>query len=355
MAIEISPLFPPAELTQFANRILQDLPINDHLGEQIFPTIYTPTDDWSTGIQLNHDYDDEAEYRTWDTEMTIGSRPALFRMTGTIAPLSRKIPLLESHIRMMKTASERNVPPEVMNQVFSDVRRLTKTVQNRIERGRWEALDKATFTIGDATAAPGFQYENGLQHSIDFLRDGGHRYAVATKWDQALSDPIGDEITLLETAEDLGVMIDTVVMSRQIIRTLATHADYLAAYPTFREAPRLNVNQVNEVRANYGLPTIVPFDAKSKRRVNGVDTVSRFLDQKRAIYFNSSVTIGNTVMGRSSYVGEPGIDAVGSEGGPVVFVSRSLDPLTYWTHIDAVAVPVLVNPNDTYSVEVLTP
>ena len=351
--IEISPLFPPAVLTQYANRILADLPINEHLGDRLFPRLFTPTDDWTTGIQLNHDFDDEAEYRTWDSEMTVGSRPALFRLTGTVAPLSRKLPLLESMIRVMKTAGERNVPDEVLSQVFADVRRLTKTVQNRIERGRWECLDLATFSIGDSGAAAPFDMENGIQHQIDFLRDGGHRYAVTTLWD-AGGDPIGDEIALMEAADDIGVTIDECVMSRRVARVLATHADYVAAFPTFREAPRLNLAQLNEVRAIHSLPRITLFDAKSKRRVAGADVNSRFLPDNRVIYYSSATTLGNTVWGRSAYVGEDGIGATGSEGGPVVFVSRSLDPLTYWTHIDAVAVPILANANDTYSVEVLS-
>ncbi len=147
MPIEISPLFPPAVLTAFSNFILAELPIHQHLGQELFPALTTPTDDWTSGIQLNHDFDDEAEYRTWDTEMTVGSRPALFRVQGTVAPLSRKLPLLESHVRLLKTAGQRQIPPQVQAQVFNDVRRLTRTIQTGSERGRWEALDEATFTI----------------------------------------------------------------------------------------------------------------------------------------------------------------------------------------------------------------
>lgn len=354
MPIEISPLFPPATLTQYANRILQELPINDHLGDQLFPRLFTPTDDWSTGIQVNHDFDAEAEYRTWDTEMTVGSRPALFRITGNVAPLSRKIPLIESMIRLMKSAGERNIPQPVIQQVFSDTQRLTRTVQNRVERGRWEAMDLATFSIGDSALAAPFDMENGIQHQIDFLRDGGHRYAVTTLWD-AGGTPIDDEISLIETASDIGVTIDRAVMSRRVARILSTHSTYTSAFDSNREFSRLNLEQMNDVREKFGLPRITLYDAKSKRRVSGADVVQRFMPDNRVMYYSSGTTLGNTVWGRSSYVGESGIGAVGSEGGPVVFVSRSLDPLTYYTHIDAVAIPILANANDTYSVEVLSP
>ncbi len=206
---------------------------------------------------------------------------------------------------------------------------------------------------GDPSAASPFDLENGIQHQIDFLRDASRRFNVGTFWDAGGADPIGDEIALMDLAEDAGINIDRCVMSRRIFRTLALNQQYRDVFPTFRTSPILSVEMVNEVRETYGLPTLVLFDAQSKRRVAGADTNARFLDDRRVIYYSSQTTVGHTVWGRSSYVGEDGIGAVGSEGGPVVFVSRSLDPLTYWTHIDAVAVPVLANPDHTFSVGVL--
>lgn len=351
----ISPLFPPAQLTRFVQRIVEDLPINEHLGEQFFPTEFTPNDNWTTGLQSNRDYTEEAEYRAWNTESTIGSRPGLFRITGNLVPISRKIPLHEDYIRLLKNASANQVPDIVRTQVFNDAERLARMVRNRIERARWEVIDNATFTIGNPGGATYPATENGLQMRVDFTRNAGNRYSVGTFWDAGSPTPLQDELTLIRNAADAGVDLagGVMVASQAIINALALSSDYRNAYPSFRAAAMLPLSQINEVRNLWGLPQIVRLDAKVKRRTAaGTDSVVSVADSKRA-YFLPSTQVGQTLWAPSAYSGEPEVQA-GGNGGPVVFVMKTLDPLTYWTCIDAPVIPILFQPNDTYSVKVLT-
>jgi len=352
----ISPLFPPAQLTRFAQRIVEDLPINDHLGEQFFPTQFSGSDNWTTGLYSNRDYTEEAEYRAWNTESTVASRPGVARITGNLVPIGRKIPLQEDYIRLLKNASANQVPDIVVNQVFNDAARLARMVRNRIERARWEVIDLATFTIGNPGAVTYPGTENGLQMQVSYGRAGGNRYSVSVFWDAGSPTPLADELTLIQTAGDAGVDLagGVMVASQAIINALAKSSDYRNAYNSFRVFNQLTLSQLNEVRNDWGLPRIVRLDAKVKRRTSAAtDSVVSVADPKRA-YFLPSNQIGMTLWGPSAYAGEPEIQGAGSNGGPVVFVMKTLDPLTYWTVIDAPVIPVMFNPNDTYSVKVLT-
>lgn len=354
--MEISPLFPPAELTGFVNRILEELPINDHKGEQFFPNAFTGSDSWTTGLQSARDFTSEAEYRAWNTESSVGERPGLFRISGNIVPISRKIPLNEEMIRLLKNARTMGVPDIVRTQVFNDAEALIRMVRNRVERARWEVVDKATFTIGNPGGGTYPATEHGLQMQVDYLRDSGNRFAVATKWDQPSADPLSDELDLIQSAagdgKDLagGVM----VASLATIIALCKNDAYRRAYASFREFDRLTPGQLNTVRIEWGLPSIVRMDAKSKRRLaSNTDSNVAMADPKRA-YFLPSNQVGQTLWGPSSYVGEDAIGMTGSNGGPIIFFAKTVDPLTYWTVIDAPVIPVLFQPNDTYSVQVLT-
>jgi hypothetical protein len=353
--MEITPLFPPAELTSFINRILEDQTINDHHGEEIFPNAFTGSDSWTTGLQSARDYTEEAEYRSWNTESSIGSRPGLFRITGNIVPMSRKLPLPEETIRLLKNAGTMGVPDIVRTKIYDDASTLIRQVRNRVERARWEVLDKATFTIGNPGGATYPATEHGLQMHVDYLRDSGNRFAVSTKWDQGGSDPLTDELNLMQAASDKGIDLAGGAMyaSLSIITTLCLNSVYRNAYNSIRAQARLTPQQLNEVRQEWGLPRIVRMDAKGKRRGTSADVTAAFLDPKRAVFVPAN-QVGQTLWGPSSYVGEDGIGLTGSNGGPVLFVGRTIDPLTYWTVIDAPVIPVLFQPNDTYSVLVLT-
>lgn len=352
----ISPLFPPAELTAFANRILEDLPVNEHLGETLMPASFTANDNWTTGLQSNRDFTEEAEYRAWNTESTIGSRPGMFRITGNLVPVSRKLPLQEDYVRMLRGARERGVPDEVRTEIFNDVERLVRMLRNRVERARWEVLDLATFTIGNPGGVTYPAVENGLQMQVDYMRAGANRYSVGTFWDAVSPTILDDILSLVETASDAGVDIagGAMVVSRSTMTTLLKDSGLRDLYDSVRPPGRLTATQLNSIFSDFGLPRIVGYDAKVKRRLaNNTDSVVPIADPTRA-YFVPSNNVGYTLYGPSAYSGEPEAQGAGQGGGPVVFVMKTLDPLTYWTVIDAPVIPVLFQPNDTYSVKVLT-
>jgi Phage major capsid protein E len=348
----IIPVIPPAELTAYARRVLEELPVNDHLGEQFFPNAFSGSDNWTTGIQTDRDWTEEAEYRAWNTESTIGSRPGLFRITGNVVPISRKIPLQEDMIRIMRNASANNVPEQVRTQIFNDVDRLIRMVRNRIERARWEVVDKATFTIGNPGGVTYAATEHGLQMQVDFLRAAGNRFAVATKWDAA-GDPLSDILAILQTARNAGQSIGALVVSQAGITALCKNAIIRDLFPTIRSQTRLSEGQLGQLFSEWGLPPILRYDAQSKRRTLTGDVVGPIVDAKRA-YFLPANEFGQTLFGPSVYTGEPEVNGAGSNGGPVVFIMKTLDPLTYWTVVDAPVIPIMFQPNDTYSVQVLT-
>lgn len=351
----IADIVPPGELVAFVNRLQEELPINRQIGRQFFPTQFTPSDRWETTLQSARDWTGELEYRAWNTEPTFHERPGVMRIRGNIAPIGGQMMLQEDYIREFNRAGQRGVSQQLIDQVFNDAATLLRKAENRLERARWEALDLGTFTIGASDGLAPFT-ENGLVANVDFQRAAGNRFDVATKWDQGGSTPFTDELALVEGAQDAGIDLDTVIMPNDVIRTLMNHQEYRDLFRTIRVVPRLTPGDFAAIRQDYGLPNIIPMTASGQRRTTPggrTETVVRYLD-KRVIYLPSSTQVGATMWGPSSYEGMPEIGSVAPQGGPVVFTMRSLAPPVIYTVLDAVAIPVLFNPNDTYSVGVLT-
>lgn len=360
----IDPIIPPAELTQFIHRSMEELPVNSHIGERFMPSQTTASDRWTTGITSTRDWTGEAEYRAWNTEPTFAERQGVMRVSGNIVPIGQQMLMQEDIIRDIKFNRERGISQTVIDAVFNDAATLLRKVQNRVERARWEALDLATFTIGTPGEPP--YTENNLQMKVDFDRDEGNRYDVPIFWDIDGSTPFLDELALMEIAEDKGIELDVSVMGNDVIRTLLTHQDYRDMIPTLRVVTRLTVGDLNAIRAEHGLPVIVPMTAKTRRRTAPAttakpedgyahgETVQRFFTG-RVIYMPTQNQVGSTMWGLSSYVGESEVgNTVADTGGPIVFLMKTLNPVAYYTVIDAVVVPVLWQPDDVFSVGALT-
>ena len=334
------------ELTGFVRGIQRERDENRFLLSRFLPNQDIDEINWRANQGTLVD-EDAALVRSWDTESPLGSRQGVSRIMGELAPISKKYKLGEEET-LRRRALERGAGSNraIIDAIYDDVAKGARSVGARIELLRGEAIDKGSITIN----------ENGVSTgTISFNRASGHSVAPSTVWSNTgASTPIQDELSWVTTyLTTNGIRPGLALISQAIFNNIALNAQYrsLAAFNGITP-PFLSEAQVNQVRANYGLPPLFVYEGLV--RVDGVQT--RVIRQDRLIYLPpAGEPLGRTFLGTTAEAIELaearqiGVDDI---PGMSSVVYKSTDPVSTWTNTSAVCFPVLVNPNLTLVADV---
>lgn len=290
---------------------------------------------------------DVAPFRAWDTESPIGSRQGLTRIMGELPPISKKMRLGEEE-RLRKRMLDRGGDnTELINAIYDDAGQLTRSIIGRIEQARGEVLETGKVIIN----------ENGVQQPVDFGRKAGHTVTAAIKWDQpATAVPIADTRTWVQTyIDENGVAPAFSLTSTQVVSALMGVAEIRSLANTISGTPALvTLATVQSVFAAYGLPPFLPYDTSV--RVAGVAT--RVTHAKKVTFMPpAGEPLGGTFFGttaESIALAEARAIAQDQAPGMIATVHSEDDPVSTWTKVGAIALPVVPNPNLTLTATVLT-
>lgn len=287
--------------------------------------------------------EDVATYRAFDTEAPIAGRkgtelsfltPPTVR--GQIPPLSRKIRLgEEERLRMdaLRTGDKR----PIIDQIFNDVGRLTRSIQARLELARGQALVTGAVTIA----------ENGVAGSIDFGVPASNFVVAPIVWTDPDALVVDDLLGWMQIYTDLNGQAPVhFVTSTRIINGLLRNnqirnlAGGLAPIPNI-----VTPATVNAVLSAYGLPTPEVYDTQLK--VDGV--AQRVIPDDKVLFLPAK---GNQ-LGRTFYGVTAEALELQSEGkivsrqapGIVAVVEKTFDPVATWTKVAALAIPVMTAPS----------
>ena len=158
------------------------------------------------------------------------------------------------------------------------------------------------------------------------------------KWAEAYSDENGDVPGLM-------------VMSRKAVSALQRNEVLRKAVGGVNTPSITTLDALNALLGSYGLPGITIFDRKVS--IGGVK--KPILDPKKVLLLpGAGQPVGKTVWGAPAEVGDPAYSLLpGEMGGIVAGLHREYDPYSYWVHTNAIALPVLTNPNATMVATVL--
>jgi hypothetical protein len=172
MAQMVFDLIDPAELIsfvrQFDNEVLRDegrIVLDQYLPNQTMDNLEYRV---RKGSLLDVD---AAEFRNWDTPAPMMGRQGTSRMSGSLAPIARQIPLGEEEFHQVRVLLTQNNNP-LIDQIFQDATLVTRAVQIRAELARGDVIDDAIVTIS----------ENGLVQVADFQRDASMFVTAGTVW-----------------------------------------------------------------------------------------------------------------------------------------------------------------------------
>jgi len=327
----------PAELTGYVRAALADQDRNRFALSRFLPS--RPVSDLhyrfnagGTGLA------EAATFRTFDAESPIGSRPNTVRVMGELPPISRKVRLGEyDSLRL------RNADDEIRDAVFNDAARMATSIAARMELARGEAISTGKLMLA----------ENGVVATVDFDRAAGHTVSAGTSWATvATADPIQDLLTWQDTyIASNGEAPGAIITSRRVRGLLARNDKVKALAATVAGAPAIVSDMaVDQVLAAYGLPPIVTYDVQ----VNVAGVATRPIADDKVVFVPAdSSDLGATLYGITAESQEPGYNLTGSEPGVVAGAYTSDDPVSKWTKAAAIALPVLANPDLTFTADVI--
>ena len=287
---------------------------------------------------------DAATIRAWDTESPIASRQGLERIMGELPPISRKIRLGEEE-RLRRQALERGDNSAMVDAIYDDAGQMARAVLARVEMLRGEALFNASLTIN----------ENGVQQTVTFGRVAGHTVTAGTLWSTvATADPVADMRSWVQTYVDTnGVPPAYALGSTAILGYLMRNAAIRSLATTASGVPALvTMETVNSVFAAFGLPPVIPYDtnvrvAGASQRVTPVNKIVFMPPANEplgATFFGTTAESLELVEAR----------AIQNDQAPgmVATILKMDDPVSTWTKVGAIALPVLINPDLTLTATV---
>lgn len=279
---------------------------------------------------------DVAPYRAFDAEAAIGKRQGISRVTGELPPISKKMRLgEESRLRLEMLRGGDN--STIVNQLFDDAAAMVRAVQARIEQARGQALYTGAVTIN----------ENGVQATIDFGMAGSHKPNAAASWALPATDILTDLLTwqalyVTDTGQQPGVIVTSSKVLGYMQRNTPMRELMVAGGAS---APTILTQEtVQATMRAYGLPPMMAYDTVV--RVDGVATRVIPDDKLLMLPAGGGPPLGSTFYGVTAEELELrrfGVQVQG-DGGVVVVLSATDDPVATWTKAAAIAVPIIASP-----------
>ena len=321
----------PSDLTAFSREVPtpQDMVLNQLLPDDVINSFKVRIRTLTRTLRA-------AKFRAYNAENYIAGRPFTLAITDlTLPPVGQKIPLTEREI--LEAAISGNDPNgEVLQQIYDDAETNVRATAARMELARGDVLTDGKFSLVG---------ENGLTLDADFGMASSHKPTAGTLWSNTASaTPLTDEQAWIQQmVTDGGGRPNRALTSLRVVNYLRSNAEYLAAFwgGNAGSKPTLSPAQLNDVRANYGLPPIIQYD--SVIDVDGVST-RPIADNK---FILTAEGVGETQWGltaQSLEVVRSGIDPRFTRRdapGIITAAYYEVEPANRWTSTYAVALPII--------------
>ncbi|OLT27749.1 phage capsid protein [Nocardiopsis sp. CNR-923] len=333
----------PAELTGYVRAAQADLDANRFTLSRWLPS--RMVDDLEYRFTRGGEgLIEAATFRAYDAESPIGARPGVTRVSGELPPISRKVRLGE-----YDRLRQRRLTGEIRSAILTDAERMARSVAARLELARGQALVEGQVVID----------ENGVMATVDYGRSAGHTVTAATPWsDTVNATPLADMLAWRDTyVASNGERPGVAVISTVVLGYLLRNAEIRELAATLVGTPSIvSETALGQVLSAHGLPPFEVYDAQI--RVGGA--AQRIIPVDRFLYLPEpgdptdpdSSDLGGSLWGTTAEALEQGYGLAGEEPGVVAGAYSTEDPVAVWTKASAVALPVLANPDLSFTADV---
>lgn len=281
-----------------------------------------------------------AGYRAFDTESSIASRPGFARVSGEIPPISQKMPIGEE-LRLRLEQLRSSDFSELEGQIFNDAELLTEAVLARIELARGEALFKGEVTFNvDAGYLSTLKADYGAITTIT---------APGVLWSTiATATPIKD-IGIMITdymAANGGRPPDVILTSKKVRALILQTTEVRTLVSIGGSLPSIVTNdQLSLLMDSLDFPPIRTYDTSVN--VNGSTTRVTPLNDVVLLPAPNVNRFGETTFGvtaDSLELVDSEFLSIGTAPGLVGLVDKVMDPVSRWTKVGGLALPVIKDP-----------
>ncbi|MFJ2618169.1 major capsid protein [Glutamicibacter sp. NPDC087344] len=328
----------PAELTGYVRKALEDLPQNTFSLNRYLPDKPVDDIDWR-GQTGGNGLTQVAQFRSFDTESPIGSRPGVSTISGALPPISEKIRLGEyDRLKLRKSVDG------IKDAILDDGVRQARKILARAEVARGELLMTGKVTIT----------ENKLGIEADFGRKASHSPTAAILWSAAGSTPIDDLLAWVEVYRATnGIKPEVTLVAQRVVSVLMRNAQIRSL--TLPENSTVQIVTLDAIQAlfrSFGIPPLEVYEAQ----VAGADNSAMdILDPTKILFLPPAGNdIGETQWGVTAeqqsedYKLDSTVDP-----GIVVGSYSDNDPVAQWTKASAIMLPIAPNTNLTLAGKVL--
>lgn len=279
-----------------------------------------------------------AKNRAWDAEPFRGSTAKAGFRTFQNVPISQAEVL--SELDQLRARLSNN--DKILNLVYGSLTRQVNAVIDALEYQRGLTLTNAKFT---ATTRGGVKFED------DWGRAPEANPTSAIQFNNPDADILGELEKFSDAYKKLnGFRPGTILVSPTIKRAIARNKQFTVNLNNGGYIPG-NTAQVNAVLENNELPALTTYE----RDVNVGGVLTPVLDPKNIYLLPPSAQgiLGNTVFSPTTASMEAGFSPAEQAGIYAGIHQRPTVPSTREVVVDAVAMPVLSNPNFAFVSKVL--
>jgi hypothetical protein len=288
-----------------------------------------------------------AKYRSWDTAPPLGKRPGFSIIGGEIPPLGLSVRLGEkdvSRLNKLRAGVLEEGGDAVLRSIYDDAVNMVKAVYNRLSWAQIDLLLDGIVTIESSVIGP----TNAI--SADFSLPGTHAVTAATLWsDTAASTPVTNLAAWQKVfrADNAGANPLFWMVSSQIVAELGLNAQVRNLSPSTADGGTRGIvtaQTVAQVLSAHNIAPLVVVDDELPA-VDG-SGLARVLPERKVIGVGAN--LGQTIFGVSpnaSMLAGNGDLAYSDAKGVIAFVEKSIRPAAMMTTGEAVALPVLKDPN----------
>jgi hypothetical protein len=347
----------PTEMSDMLELLLRDLTATDinafaravpgpedyELTRSVLPEVKLNTVKWR--VKRTNRRVPAAKYRAWDATTPIATREiTMVETEGKLPPLGQKY-LVGEMEQMLLDADRGANADELVQAVYDDVAAHVLSIRSRMELAAGDLLSDGKFTL---------KGENNLYIEYDAQVPAAHMPTAPVPWTDPTADSLADEMRWIQALRDARAPLPTrIFTSFKAKSLLAGNQSYRAAFygallgsqiPTAVLAP----NEVDAVRARYGLPPItvydvqIPLDDGTNPRVLPENLWLMLPPNPRQWGETQyGVTAESLVLSRGTN------PAILREDAPGLVVTHGYtdDPVTVWTKVAASAMPVMYVPD----------
>jgi hypothetical protein len=287
-----------------------------------------------------------AKYRSWDAVPPLGTRPGVTIIGGEIPPLGLSLRLNEKDIirfNKLKAKIADKFDARVADRILDDASNLGHSVQNRITLGHGEVLTlgKVSFTeLGDPVST------NELV--ANFGVPGGHFVTAAIPWStHATAVPVTNLLAWEKTyrTDNNGQNPSGWLISSEAMGDLVLNDQIKAfAYGSGAGTQLVNEDTVTAVIRAAGVRAPLIVSDVERPALDGSGT-ARVLGARKvcAVKPDMGTTLYGVTANAANLVGNGTIEWTDAPG-VIAFVEKSIRPASIITTAEAVAVPVLRDP-----------